>query len=343
MKNLLLLLLLPLCQISFAQTNLVKNGGFETEILNWRGEVATVSKFDKKSGNSSAIITQYVGEEWKAIDQIVSIPKNTVAIEFSGWVKSDAIEKGKNEWNTGKFDVELMTSGEKNIKNESIASVLGTTPWTFYKKVILLPEKCAKFRIMLALGQANGSILFDEIKATAINEEDYLKIMQAEAASARKDAIAKSLAPKPFLNGNFEDEFKNWNGSGNLSTSDKKEGSAAIAIQSSVEQWTGIDQVASVPDGVKTIAVSGWLKANAIKPGKDSWNNGVFILELTKEDKSKATEDQLIGSVTGNSEWTEFKKQFPIPEGTKNFRIMLALSACTGTLLADDIQIKLVK
>ena len=61
-----------------------------------------------------------------------------ISLELSAWIKSDAIEKGKNPWNTGKFDVEFLTSSLQNISNESIASILGTTPWKKYSKICLL-------------------------------------------------------------------------------------------------------------------------------------------------------------------------------------------------------------
>ncbi len=85
--------------------------------------------------------------------------------------------------------------------------------------------------------------------------------------------------------------------------------------------------------------MSGWLKADKINKGKETWNNGVFILELTKDGQTKATDDKLIGSVTASEDWTFFDKTFDLPQDAEKFRLMLALSNCTGTLLADDIKV----
>ena len=65
-----------------AQKNLVSNGGFEFELNDWRGEAA-ISLYDKKFGNASCIVNQYVGAEWKGIDQTISIPKNTVCLLYT--------------------------------------------------------------------------------------------------------------------------------------------------------------------------------------------------------------------------------------------------------------------
>lgn len=341
MKNILLLLLFPVCQISFAQTNLVKNGGFETELTNWRGDVATITPFDKKTGKNSCAINQFVGAEWKGIDQIIALPKNTAAVELSGWVKTEAIEKGENVWNTGKFDIEFLNSGEKGIENQSIASVLGTTPWTFYKKTITVPAGASKLRIMLALGQTNGSIFFDDIKAVAITLEQLNKMHEEENAKTAAVLIPANSESKPtvFSNGGFENGMNSWRGNVTISTSIFKEGKTALALNSTTMDWTGIDQIADVPENVSSITLSGWLKSDNIKQGKDLWNNGLFNVEFTGNNDQKTGNDQNITFVTATTDWTYYTKTFPIPAGTKKYRIMLALGFASGTLYADDISV----
>jgi hypothetical protein len=334
-----LLLMLPFFCIG--QKNLVQNGGFETDLNFWRGEVAKVNPFDKKNGKNSCVITQFTGKEWKGIDQIISIPKNTIAIECSGWIKSDGIEKGDNQWNTGKYDIEFLSSGEKNIKNESIASILGTTPWTFYKKTFLLPEKCTKVRLMLALGQTNGTILFDEISITTLNQQEYNKIQEAENAKRMPTVISGSYEAKTIelTNGNFENGTNSWRGNATVSNEVFKEGKAALVLKSTSFDWNGIDQSADIPENATSITVSGWLKSDNIVQGKDVWNNGLLNIEFTSNGTEKTGNDQSITFVTGTTDWTFYTKTFPLPKNTKKYRIMIALGFATGTLYADGISV----
>jgi hypothetical protein len=334
-----LLLMLPFFCIG--QKNLVQNGGFETDLNFWRGEVAKVNPFDKKIGKNSCVITQFTGKEWKGIDQIISIPKNTIAIECSGWIKSDGIEKGDNQWNTGKYDIEFLSSGEKNIKNESIASILGTTPWTFYKKTFLLPEKCTKVRLMLALGQTNGTILFDEISITTLNQQEYNKIQEAENAKRMPTVISGSYEAKTIelTNGNFENGTNSWRGNATVSNEVFKEGKAALVLKSTSFDWNGIDQSADIPENATSITVSGWLKSDNIVQGKDVWNNGLLNIEFTSNGTEKTGNDQSITFVTGTTDWTFYTKTFPLPKNTKKYRIMIALGFATGTLYADGISV----
>ncbi|MFP5437242.1 MAG: carbohydrate binding domain-containing protein [Bacteroidia bacterium] len=328
------LYILPLLGIlsAYGQKNLVKNGSFETGTTeNWRGDGALINNFDKKAGKSSGMINQFTGQQWKGIDQVVSIPKETYALEFSVWIKADNIEGGKDAWNAGVMTVELLTGGEANVSYENVAQVTGSAGWTQYKKTVIVPNGAKKFRIMLALAQTNGSVLFDEVSAVAYTTADFEKKKDDERKAAQ-------TAAAQFKNGNFETGTEGWRGNVTLVTT-AKEGASAVAITSAQPTWTGIDQLAAIPPGIKKIQISGWLKADKIVRGKESWNNGIFILELTKDGQTKATEDQLIGSVTASEDWTFFDKTFTLPQDAEKFRLMLALSNCTGTLLADDIKV----
>lgn len=177
MKQLFLLSLLVLTTITEAQTNLVKNGGFENEFVDWRGEdIAMLSPYEKKSGKVGANITQFVGAEWKSLDQIISIPKNTFAVECSVWMKTDEVEEQKEAYKAGAVILEFTNAGDKQISTENIAQAKGSTDWTLYKKVIKIPAEAQKIRIMLALAQTNGTVFFDDVKVIVLSEAEYSKL-----------------------------------------------------------------------------------------------------------------------------------------------------------------------
>lgn len=341
MKLPIQLIVLLITLNSLGQKNLIVNGGFESALNNWTGDAATLSPYDKNSGKYSCIIIQYTGSQWKAIDQTITIPKNTAAIEFSGWIKSDAIEKGKNDWNAGKFDIEFLNSSKKAIQNESVVTILGTTSWTFHKKIITVPTTASKFRVMLALGETNGTILFDDIKAIALSQEELTKIHEEENAKRNPALISDNLVSKPlvFTNGNFEEGMNSWRGYATISKDVFKEGEAALLIKSTAFEWTGIDQIADVPEAATEIIISGWLKSENIVQGKDIWNNGLLNVEFNSSDSKKTGDDQNVIYVTATSDWKYYSKSFPLPKGTKKYRIMLALGFASGTLYADAISV----
>lgn len=177
MKQLLFLSLLVLTTITNAQNNLVKNGGFESDFVDWRGEEnAMTSPYYKKTGKNSANITQFVGAEWKSLDQIVAIPKNTFAVECSVWMKADEIEDQKESYKAGAVILEFTDAAEKQISTENIAQAKGTTEWINYKKAVKVPANATNIKIMLALAQTNGTVFFDDVKLMVLSEAEYLKL-----------------------------------------------------------------------------------------------------------------------------------------------------------------------
>ncbi|GEP50918.1 hypothetical protein FNO01nite_15900 [Flavobacterium noncentrifugens] len=178
MKNKLAYFLVLLPMFCLAQANLVKNGGFESELNFWRGENGTLSAYVKKSGKNALNISQFSGKQWKGYDQILVLPETSYAVEISAWIKTDAVEGGKETYNAAVVTAEFATSSEKNIRYENLATVLGTTDWTLYKKTVKVPEDAKKLRLMLALAETNGSVFFDDIKVIAVSEENY-KLIQS--------------------------------------------------------------------------------------------------------------------------------------------------------------------
>lgn len=177
MKQLFLFSLLLLTAITNAQMNLIKNGAFDRDLINWKGEEnAALSPYEKKSGKNSVMINQFTGAEWRAVDQIVLVPKFTYAVECSAWMKTDQVENQKEDYKAAAVIIEFTDNNEKQISSETIARAKGTTDWTNYVKVVKVPSDAKKIRIMLALAQTNGTVFFDDIKLTALGEEQYAKV-----------------------------------------------------------------------------------------------------------------------------------------------------------------------
>ena len=324
----------------FAQKNLIKNGSFELDKDSWRGEnVLTINPYIKRTGEKGGNIYEYTSPSWKGIDQEFNIPKNTVALEISAWVRTDAIEKGENNWNKAVIVLEL--SG----KNQNIAELEGTTPWQLVKKIIAT-ENNRSGRLMIALSECTGSFLFDDIKITPISKEEYDKIIDEDIK--KKEAISLQNSQNPssknnieeFSNGNFENGISSWRGTVNLSNTIKKEGNTALVLTSASKDWVGIDQLFNVPKEAKSVTISGWLKSDDIVQGENVWNNGLLNVEFTSDGKTKTANDESITFVTGTKDWQQYSKTFNLPKDTQKLRLMIALGFATGTLYADDIQVK---
>ncbi|MEN2435336.1 carbohydrate binding domain-containing protein [Weeksellaceae bacterium A-14] len=319
----------------FSQKNLITNGSFEAGTENWNNaSVLSISPYMKKSGQNGAVITEFTTPQWKGVDQNFSIPKNTVALEVSAWMKADGIQQGKNPWNKAVMVTEI------DGKNENIGEVSGTTPWTFAKKIIPI-DKTRSGRLMIALSECTGSFFFDDVKVIPLKQEDYNKIMEAETAKHQVEVITDTTPVRliEFTNGDFENGLHGWHGHAETTSEDKVKGAQSLKITSENPVWTGVDQTIDVPQGSKTVEVSAYARTHNLKSGKNAWNKADMIVEFTQDGTSKTGPDQPV-FFTDTQEWQQFSKTLEIPEGTRKIRLMIALSEATGIFLVDDVAVK---
>lgn len=336
MKKIICAIALASSLFTFGQKNLIKNGGFELNSEFWRGEnILTINPYTKKNGANAGCISEFVSPQWKGIDQEFIIPKNTAAVEVSAWLKADGVEKGKNSWNKAVMVLEMAG------KNQNIAELEGTTQWQLVKKIIPV-DHSRSGRLMLALSECTGTFYFDEIQVIPLSTQDYNIILE-EQTNQYPVAVIKDATPLEFLklsNGNFEKGLEGWRGGAEVVSEEKYEGQTSLKLSSQNPVWTGIDQIADIPADAQTISVSAYAKPQDLKQGKNDWNKGVMIVEFTSDGSKKTSQDQTIFSVLGSGDWQMFSKTLEIPNGSKKYRIMIALNEATGIMYVDDVQVK---
>jgi hypothetical protein len=110
------------------------------------------------------------------IDQTVRIPKKATAIEFSAWLKTLNVVKGKNDWDGAIFSIAFLDSGDKEISGgENIARLTGDEQWTLYTKAIKIPAKAVSFKVLIAMGNASGTMIVDDVAAKVQADELAVK------------------------------------------------------------------------------------------------------------------------------------------------------------------------
>ncbi|WP_259071665.1 hypothetical protein HDF24_22625 [Mucilaginibacter sp. X4EP1] len=152
-----------------AQKNLVTNGGFEDDDLyGWNNYGGKQTPWAFKSGKNACAIIAPATDKWLGVDQIVKIPKKVQAIDFSAWLKTDNVVKGKDDWDGAVFSVVFLDSNDKEMGEAiNIMRLTGYQEWTLAEKVINVPPKAYSFKILLALGNASGTLLVDDVVAKA--------------------------------------------------------------------------------------------------------------------------------------------------------------------------------
>jgi hypothetical protein len=167
-----------LAHTASAQKNLVSNGGFEDALSEWSADnSAKVTPWDYRGGKNACAIIVYNGNNWVGLSQTVRIPKNTLGMEFSGWLKTINVVKGDDEWKGAIFSIEFLDKADKKIGDgENITRLSGDHDWEQAKKQVKIPATAVSFRVLLAMGYASGTMLIDDITAKVLNAEEVAKL-----------------------------------------------------------------------------------------------------------------------------------------------------------------------
>lgn len=169
--------MLLLCNMVFAQKNLVSNGNFEDGLAEWNGNSAKITPWDHVQGKNSCALIVYNTTNWTGIDQVVRIPKNAQGLSISAWIKTINVIKGNDEWMGAIYSIEFLDKADKKIVDGvNIARLTGDHEWEQVSKAVKIPERAVSFKIMLAMGYASGTMLIDDVQATVLNAEEVAKL-----------------------------------------------------------------------------------------------------------------------------------------------------------------------
>lgn len=138
-------------------------GDFENGLEPWRGNAIMTSE-EKKNGNFSLKLTSEK-PVWYGVDQIADIPADAKTMDVSASVKTKDIKAGKNDWNKGVMIVEFTTDGtNKTSQDQAIFFVDDAKDWQQFTKTLEIPANSRKYRIMLALSEATGTMYVDDVQ-----------------------------------------------------------------------------------------------------------------------------------------------------------------------------------
>ncbi len=157
-------------------------------------------------------------------------------------------------------------------------------------------------------------------------------------------AIDKAQAQKNLVtNGGFEDGLYGWNNNGARVTPwDLKSGKHSCAIVApNASNWIGIDQTIRIPKKAVSLECSAWIKTTNVIKGKDEWNGAIFTIEFLDVQDKKIGDGVNIARLAGDQDWTLSKQVLKIPAGAVSFRVLLAMGYASGTMLIDDVMVKM--
>lgn len=156
------------------------------------------------------------------------------------------------------------------------------------------------------------------------------------------------LALAPFISGSYAqnvlknpgfEEKEGWNNWGGEQTSVAKNGKYGLKITNIAPRWSGSDQIVIMPEGVKTMTVSGWMKVDSVTRGQKPYEKARIGVEFyTKENKQTGGYPPVVAESFGTREWKQYERVYSVPADAFSAKVQVALGNVSGTAYYDDVQ-----
>ncbi|MEK7393452.1 MAG: carbohydrate binding domain-containing protein [Fibrobacterota bacterium] len=151
-----------------------------------------------------------------------------------------------------------------------------------------------------------------------------------------------AFATNALSNGGFENGMEGWMNEGGEVSPESHDGELALMVRQTAARWAGAWRKVSIPDGVRTVKASGWLRSDSVRGGQGSWERGRLSIEFHDAKGDTVGGFPLaVGQVRGKTPWTRMERVYAVPQGAKWLKLECALGNATGTLYCDDIAVTL--
>lgn len=322
--------------------NLLINGSFENGSLGWQ-QWGAVSTSQSYAGAKAMKVTNSA-PAWSGISQEVPILEGVKTVTISGWMKTDSVVVGENEWEEAMIAVEYLDENGVSYKYypEPVASQTGTADWTYFEKSYDVYRDAASVKVVAALGNCTGSASFDQLRLIQ-KKSDGATLLPADLKE-HEMKVQKQLAGRRsvVINGSFEDNDSAWEGYNVDYFMEGRDGSTALIIDNQDFQWGGASQIIELPEETAFIAVSGWAKSEKIERGKEGWDKLLLSVEFMDGNDAKIGEEpQSVAELEGSHEWKFFQRRYAIADGVTQLKVTGQLCNGKGKALFDDISVVL--
>lgn len=323
----LFILSLLIASLNISAQNAIKNPDFEQKTLNWTCWGAVLSSSAYQGANCVEVTNR--AAKWSGMHQFISIPDSAVEVEFSGWMKTANVIGGKESWEKARISIEFLDEKGQLAGGypPPVGETDGTTSWTQYRSLFLIPQGAKTIKLVAALGNCTGTAWFDDLTC------DF----------TLGSSIQTSTDPNSnqIVNGSFE-KPEEWNFFGSQISETAHSGKYGLMVRNSKPEWNGADQVIVLPPEARKILVSGWIKVDSVEQGKESWENARISIELLDLGGNLVNGyPPVTGEAVGTHDWKQFSNTYLVSPSAKTVKIQCALGNATGTAYFDDIELNI--
>jgi hypothetical protein len=319
------------------------NGNFEEGTLGWNSWGGSASD-TALSGTSGAYVSNSV-PAWRGIHQVVMLPPSTRFISLGGHIRTDSVVGGAKNWERARIAIEFLNEKDEMVGDypAALGEVQGTTPWTQYIREYSIPNGTKKAKIVCALGNATGTAYFDDIALIAWDKDG--NVIESSLDMDIKP-IPQAAQPNHLYGGDFE-SIGAWNLFGDLANGTSapqpwvnRTGRFALQVSNRKPSWSGAEQLVLLDSLASKIKISGYMKLQDVSKGALDYEQARFTVEFLNEAGTQiGGYPPISAQSTGSQDWTYYEKEYELPTGTRQIKVMAGLGNVTGTAWFDDIHL----
>ena len=118
-------------------------------------------------------------------------------------------------------------------------------------------------------------------------------------------------------------------------------GERVFRVTTAKPEWRMGRQKLSVPEGAKSIRLSGWARTEDVKPPPDvEWRRAQMQIGYHHAGGELVGQWNDIDLPLGRSPWTFYKSDFPVPAGARTVIVFLGNNNVSGTSFFDDVRVE---
>ncbi len=151
-----------------------------------------------------------------------------------------------------------------------------------------------------------------------------------------------AAAGNALVNGGFEQGLEGWENDGAaVASAEHAGGERGCVVRLASAGWSGVHQSVPVPAGYSRAKVSGWLRADSVRGGKENWERGRLSIEFRDAAGQRVGDHRpAVGQVRGRMPWARVERIYDVPAGSAALRLECALGNSTGSLYCDELAVE---
>ncbi len=282
---------------------------------------------------------------WTELDQRINFPQpSPPAIEISGWLKTENVVKGQQDWEMARISVVFYDAKGTRLGDwpPTVAQIQGTHDWALYDNQYSPPRGTAYASLQISLGNCTGKAWYSDLRMI-VYDYDLKPIAPGQPTHPNLKPPVTQKSDNWILNPGFETPgARDWSG-GHI-TLDGHQSLHCLVVENEAPGWTLPSQDISFKGQTPAYVVyGGWVKTQNVVLGTENYMAARLGIDFRDANgKQVGGWQDEVCKVTGTTDWTYYEKKFPLPPGTAQAHVDAGLGNCVGKAWFDDLSLKLI-